>query len=488
MKRHFYLNNPKSNNSSFNRKRGFRSSEKSGEKEEETKTINLSHIQSLRRNYNRFHEKRNLRYSRREIELPLYIDLIKIRFYTIFNLDLKTKFNSRYGLFPVEYSDFNKTVLFEIDNQERFGTFLEHLEHIFETEEAVQYSGQDFNLIALIQEFDFYDNRLKSLSNEALYLSFIESAQVGTRELRQYLIEFLEENQVSYTRTDKTEMIFIRSIEREMMHAIDRNFDIVKAITSAKIPRVRPGMYGEQRFDYGFEVSVPENLPVVGVIDSGISPIGPLKDLLVGTINLTNETDKDPLGHGTMVAGLLAFGSEFPSTIQESYTAKSKLLAIKVVHTGNEAVDFPAILEAIIQAHIEYGVRIFNMSLAFDFAKAYNDSYSDFAFELDKLSYQLDILIFISVGNFDDKALTELVKVDKHPAHEYPEFFYSLDSESKFHSCHNTNISPPSDSLNNISVGALAGNLDETDYLGLTPSPIIQHIILGSFILTMSRG
>lgn len=39
MKRHFYLNNPKSNNSSFNRKRGFRSSEKSGEKEEETKQL-----------------------------------------------------------------------------------------------------------------------------------------------------------------------------------------------------------------------------------------------------------------------------------------------------------------------------------------------------------------------------------------------------------------------------------------------------------------
>jgi hypothetical protein len=103
-------------------------------------------------------------------------------------------------------------------------------------------------------------------------------------------------------------------------------------------------------------------------------------------------------------------------------------------------------------------------------AKQYNDTYSQFAYELDILAYEEDILMFISVGNFDADSLKGLVIIDAHPDHDYPTFFYNPNGTSPVHRCQNTNISEPAESLNNISVGALAGNLEDADNTDITPN------------------
>lgn len=151
------------------------------------------------------------------------------------------------------------------------------------------------------------------------------------------------------------------------------------------------------------------------------------------------------------------------------FQAKCKVLSLKVIHHPNDTINFPRLVDAIKEANAKHGVRLFNMSLVFDFPKNYNSTFSDFAYELDKLSYELDILIFISVGNFDSVSLTELLTTDHHIDHSYPDFFYKLDSTSPVHRCANTNICAPSESLNNIAIGALAGNLKEEDESDLTP-------------------
>src|SRR5690606_38889419 len=90
--------------------------------------------------------------------------------------------------------------------------------------------------------------------------------------------------------------------------------------------------------------------------------------------------------------------------------------------------------------------------------KGYNEAPSLFAYLLDKLAYELDILIFIAAGNMEYTDLVEMQQ-DPHDLHNYPNHFYSPDESSDIHSCEFTNICIPAESMNHISVGALADNL-----------------------------
>jgi hypothetical protein len=221
-------------------------------------------------------------------------------------------------------------------------------------------------------------------------------------------------------------------------------------------------------------VNVPDYLTTVGIIDTGVNNIEPFQNLFssshydhTGTNALNDISD-----HGTLVAGLVVLGDEFPGTTETHYTAKAKISVIKALHRSNDAINIPRIINDIREEKKNNGTRLFNMSLNLPFAKKYNEAYSAFAYELDKLSFEEDLLIFISVGNFDADSLRDLID-DEHPDHSYPPFFYKLASEnpSPVHSCLNTNICVPSESLNNISVGALAGNL-EGENSDITPLAI----------------
>jgi len=55
--------------------------------------------------------------------------------------------------------------------------------------------------------------------------------------------------------------------------------------------------------------------------------------------------------------------------------------------------------------------------------KRYNDTYSDFAYELDRLAFEEDILIIMSLGNFDQDALGELLSESYNPSHDIPHSF-----------------------------------------------------------------
>src|SRR5690554_1849831 len=153
--KHLYLNNRKNQQNSFNRKRGFGKQEEEEIKEEPT--LKPFQITQLRNNYAAFNDSYAQRYSRRTIEFPHYIDLIEINFFPIFNFDLKKKFIQRYGLFPVSYKDFNRTVVFEIENSTLFNVFKLHLEFIISSSEPLAYSGEEYNLFANIFKFRFID-------------------------------------------------------------------------------------------------------------------------------------------------------------------------------------------------------------------------------------------------------------------------------------------------------------------------------------------
>lgn len=463
--KHHYLRNQQDQNDGFKKTRGFKKVELPEDEEETPKTIAAFQKERLRNDNLLFYSQRKVRKERKTIEIPESIDLIRIYFFAVFNLDLQKKFFAQYGLSVLEYTHFNKTVLFELTNESQFQVFVSHVEMAYESLDTASYEGQPYNLIALINHFEFLTSRKRfgSFTEQGLLLCLISSANKNALIQKQILLNYLSEQKLNSIYNENIpELIEIKTVSREIITTIARNFDIVRLITSAKSVRLRPGLYGELRRDFGFDVNIQSNLPVVGIIDTGVSIIDPLRKVFTG-INY-DHTGKgihwDESGHGTMVTGLVVFGEDFITNVKANYDAKAFIAVIKAIHSENDEINIPMLLNDIRDAKRSHGICLFNMSLNIPVIKKYNDSFSSFAYELDKLAYEEDVLIILSVGNYDSQELERLLNTDYHPSHDYPSFFYDLNSTSPHHSCWFTNIQEPSESLNNLSVGALAGNIE----------------------------
>lgn len=119
MNKHFYLQNHKKEYPSYNRKRNFTKKEDNDE-EKLPKIINQAKIGVLRSNYRTYNNDKERRDSNRTLDLPIIIDLIRVSFHKVFNYELQKLFFSKYGLIPIDYTDFNQTVLFEIEDVEAY--------------------------------------------------------------------------------------------------------------------------------------------------------------------------------------------------------------------------------------------------------------------------------------------------------------------------------------------------------------------------------
>lgn len=482
MNRHIFLSNEKSSHPKFNRQRnvggGTINLQESQDEVEETLPKIIEEYQKTNfRLYNLiFYSKRKKRNDTRSIIFPKNIDLIKIQFYNIPDTSLRIKFLEKYGINPIEYKDFNKTIVFEILDKSLFENFKNHVNDIIESPSKTSYENQPYNILALMYKFEFIDSRARifTYNKEGILLDFIDSVDSIYDVQKGELIKYLKENELNYSYSEDYESILeIEDINREKVQFIADNFDIVKAITSSRTQILSPSYNGPTR-EYGFEINVAENITKVGVIDTGVELISPLESAILRDYvdHTNNGAFWDEVGHGTMVSGLIILGDEFYNDVKTIYNAKAKIFVLKVLQNDNDPIDIPRLLNDIKFAKREHGIKLFNMSLVIPNAKKYNETFSKFAYELDKLSFEEDILIFISVGNFNSESLKALIKEEEHPDHDYPDFFYKLDRTTEVHNCEDTNICSPSESLNNISVGALAGNMDVIDHSDVTPNEL----------------
>lgn len=471
--KHVYLKNINSHND------GFKKTRNAGPKDEEpefkpSKFPNPSQQLRLRKSNASFYLNRKLREERKTLQIPLKIELIELKFYKAFSLDLQKKYSLKYGLEVSVFSDFNKTALFEIFDSSKFDVFINHLKLFYESEASESYEGKVYNLIALIHDFRFLTSkrRIVSYSDSVSSFCLIPSISKKGDELRELLIQYFKEHEKTIFQTQLSpEYIEVEKITKEELQEIVDNFDNVKVVSSSRTERRRPGEYGTERREHGFTLTVPESITTVGLIDTGLHRIEPYRDIVSGIeYDLTgNGVYWDESGHGTAVAGLIAIGQEFLMELKDSYLAKAKIAVIKAIQNDHDSINVVALTDAIIDARLRHGIRIFNLSMNDPMPKGYNTAFSEYAYLLDKVSFEYDVLIFISVGNIPERRLRELIEEEPHVSHEYPNVFYSLEG-SDIHSCESTNISEPSESLNNMSVGALAGNLESGLTSDITPA------------------
>lgn len=153
--------------------------------------------------------------------------------------------------------------------------------------------------------------------------------------------------------------------------------------------------------------------PLACVVDSGVfSGNVLLSSLIVGEedFDITEETPSDLNGHGTGVAGIVAYGDFHGyNDANKVFTPLVRICNAKVMHNENENPSYGTdkrpeqiVDEAIRYFHKEYHCRIFNLSSG-DANRVYNGGRQmAWASQLDNLARELDIVIVVSAGNVNN--------------------------------------------------------------------------------------
>jgi hypothetical protein len=205
-----------------------------------------------------------------------------------------------------------------------------------------------------------------------------------------------------------------------------------------------------------------EDAPKVCIIDSGIQEEHPL---LKNAIDSNNSTSWIPSeinltadmvgngGHGTRVAGAVLYPKIIPR--EGIYRAVCWLQNTRILNSDCRLSDrlyAPSLLKDIVEYYYnQTGTRIFNHSLASD-APCRTRYMSSWAFTIDRLSYEKDILLIVVAGNIplDSYRTSPRLSVRHHllAGREYPDYLTE-------NSCR---IANPSQSFQALTVGSINSN------------------------------
>lgn len=401
------------------------------------------------------------RHANRTLDLPVHFDLIQIDFFGAFNQpEYEGYYSNTFGLALLHLSRFNRRGLFAIDDQERFEHFFRQINAFVDRiikDSDIEYDGK----VKYIREFKLFSNNdmIGNIDN----FSIIHLSLLGKGLIEESLInpqkraftEYLTENKIEFKYNDHELELY--NISEQILNDIVGNFDFIYASCSGSGAIIQPGRYNTPEREFGFEISNAETeLPIIGIIDTGISEETPLAPLLIGKNGDFDTTQSgsfiDNTDHGTGVAAFAAFGEKLIPGYRGEVEADAKLLSIKILDSNHAAISQNKIIELIKRAYNEYRVRIFTLTIGYsDFPIESNQEISSYARMLDELTYELDILIFISTTN-------NIFEIQS--PRDYPDKF--VDDSA--------NIASPAESINNITIGAIADNYINDNLKSLAPS------------------
>ncbi|MGV8137044.1 MAG: S8 family serine peptidase [Mangrovibacterium sp.] len=400
-----------------------------------------------------------VRVENRTVEVKNHFDSIEINFFAGFDeVKFKAYYVGNFGLELLQLSHFNRKGLFAIEDEEKFASFLEQINIFISNQENDEDKSFDAK-IKFIKNFKLYstDGRLGNINNYAvIHLSFIgvgsfiEDDVIAPQKVD--LSSFLNEKGIVYIFDEQFGEIY--NVNDGILKTILDNFDFIYTTCSGSGAIITPSKFNLPKREYGFEITnSAEELPIIGVIDSGVSAQTPLSSILVGTDGEYDTTGtgsfNDNADHGTGVAAFAAFGKRLIPGYNGPVAADAKILPIKIIDGMRGAISQRKVVDLIWDANILYGVRIFTLTIGYtDFPLKDNQEFSSYAAMLDKLAYDLDILIFVSTTNH---FINNLVVKD------YPEKFQIS----------NANIAPPAESMNNMTIGATANNFENNGVFGL---------------------
>ncbi len=432
--------------------------------------------EDFKRSLKKFHVDRIERKKNKTLNIPENIEMIKITFHDVFDSSIfEVRYRNDFGLELVMYEDWNTVGVFVIWDLKLFSYFINQLE-IFINADSIGHQKSNYNNnIKFIKEFSFLtSDRIVNLKQikKLVKLNLINTLTLDnlSQSIKKDLFQFLDELDILYKYNADMDLIELAEVKQELISEIVDNFDIIHSVNSYNSGFVRPNNFNLSNKSFGFEISNwEENLPIIGIIDTGIEKKSPLEKIIIDddSYNLTDFSSLiDNCDHGTSVALIAALGDKLYPSHLGLFKADAKLLSIKTLDKNTGFIFERDVIELIKRAHIEYKIKIFTLTIGYDDYKKYNEKVSEYAYALDLLSFELNILIFISIGNFN----------------EYFNFRTNQIMDYKSHfEIENSNLTSPSESMNNICIGAYASNLDNNELKRNAPIGTIHSIISRTF-------
>jgi hypothetical protein len=194
-------------------------------------------------------------------------------------------------------------------------------------------------------------------------------------------------------------------------------------------------------------LTIEDDAPVIGVIDSGVNRHPLLDGILVGSIAVPRELGTaDDNGHGTRVSGIAIYGDLKNQIDQGKLQPGARLCSAKVVDAHGcfpERKLVPGQMrDAINTLHKDYGARIFVISLGLSDQPFNDGKVGPWAATLDELTAELDVVIFVSAGNRHPRSGADL----EQAVTDYPRY---LTEETN-------RILEPASALNVVTIGSLS--------------------------------
>ncbi len=414
-----------------------------------------------------FQVARIQRYQARSISVPAHLDYLRVTFQNVFDqANFEARYRTKYGITAVEVDHFGRRILFAIRDEDKFQCFLRTLRAFVEAEPTASPAPTSDSDILFIRKFELLttDDILPSVLEDTsdIILNLVsERSDIfdALMKIQVSLAEYLDSQSIRYEEIADNDTVQLWGATHEQLRDLADNFDILHSARPNSLGLISPGRFGTATRSFGFTVIAPPTAaPIIGILDTGISDQTPLVDLIVnprqddpfdlaGT-NARVDNWESTWGHGTGVAGIAAFGDRLYPVAKGKVQADARLLSIKILNPRNSRmprVSDKAILEAIRLANKEIGVRLFVLTIL-ESVKNDNESISALAYALDVLAYELDILICIAGGNMKRRAIDP----NSGALLPYPSHFADLDN----------NIHIPAESMNNLTVGAVADNLN----------------------------
>ncbi len=426
--------------------------------------------QSLNSDKERFFRFIDIKNQRRNkvLEIPDYIDHIVFTFHGQFVIsEYFDNYYNDFGLEAVSFYDFGKRALFAITNKTKFNVFINEVNNFIDKEvynnQEIQYDNRvlyiaSFNLLQINEILKFRLDNFQGI----VYLSIMNLPLIEkTKQLiLESLYSYLTDKGIEYKFDDNNERIELKDPSSDLLRVIIENFDIIESVTNSVFTTVRPGEFNTVTREKAFTIiNAEEDLPIVGIIDTGISASSALAPLIIHDRSFT--LNGDPLidvanlnrnGHGTPVAGLAALGKlNHSNSFNGEVRADAKLLSIKISEYGNGQISEIDLIKMLYAVKDKYPqIKIFTLTSCYKRFKNVNEDFSDYTFALDKFAYDTDSLIFICTANNNDC-------INDNSTYDLTYF-----------NSNNTNLCTPADSMNNITIGAAGDNLNNGPFMGIS--------------------
>lgn len=361
---HRLLNNPIGSITYFDGSRGFGSEDDDTDEKEEFDRDYQRQKVTLQNNLNTYSTSLASKYQNRTIDVPADIDYIRIDFLITFadsiDWDTKTYFTRNFGIYPIQYYNFNKSALFEIGDRQLFRNFLSLIQQFVSSRPQTTVVGQPFSRITLIQNFELLTHEIllkRQLREQGITSSIVlqlthsdgSALEEEKNRIEASLIAYLQaiDLAIPINYRINNNFLSINGLTEAYLREIIDNFDLIASVQSLRIPRVHLIANGTALRSFDFTISKAiGTLPSVVIIDNGINRIPPLDQVLADngyTFDFVYPPYR-PIGwHGTAVATIVATGESFYQSSNRILTAHCTIVSYRVFENDRGDIDFIAL-------------------------------------------------------------------------------------------------------------------------------------------------